>query len=90
MTSCRGLSWRSLVVAGLLLTVIAKEIHDKPKVHDLAKGSSSDQGVWNGFSSESQHATAMRGGFLKAALPASRRGRRGSIREPATRGIGTA
>lgn len=70
-----GLAGALVVVAGLLLTVVAKEIHDEPNVvHDLAKGGSSDQRVWNAFSSESQRVTAMRGGLFKAALPASRGG----------------
>jgi hypothetical protein len=81
-----GLAGALVVVAGLLLTVVAKGIHDEPKVHDLAPGSSLDERVWNAFSSESQRVTAMRGGFLKAALPASRGGRPGELHEPVTRG----
>ena len=69
-----GLAGALVVVAGLLLTVVAKEINDESKVHDLAQGSSFDQRVWNAFSSESQRVTAMRGGLFKAVLPASRGG----------------
>ena len=72
-----GLASAFVVVAGLLPTVVAKEIHDEPKVHDLVQGRSFDQRVWNAFSSQSQRVAAMHGGFLKAALPASRRGRPG-------------
>jgi hypothetical protein len=70
-----GLAGALVVVAGLLLAVVAQEIHDEPKVHDLAQGGSFDQRVWNAFSSESQRVTAMRGGLFKTALPASRGGR---------------
>jgi hypothetical protein len=72
-----GLAGALVVVAGLLLTVVAKGIHDEPKVHDLAPGSSLDERVWNAFSSESQRVTAARTTCGPLAVRAERGGELG-------------
>jgi len=64
-----------IVTAGLLLNLVALEIHGESRViRELAQGGFSDHRAWNAFSSESRRVNLMRGG---RHLPAQQQGRPG-------------
>lgn len=66
-----------VIVAGLLLNVVAKEI-DAPQItHNVVQAGSSDQSAWKGFISESRHVNTLRGWKFEASPPAPPRGRQG-------------
>lgn len=58
-----SLSLAAILVAGLLLNVVAKEILDDPQVvHNLAQSGPSAQQIWNAFSSENRRISSTHGG----------------------------